>query len=89
MSNKPWIKTKRVDDKTLDKKWIFGDTLEIIIPHKIEPVEFIIEQLWDSNTEEKINTINPGKQGQTVKLKLPIQVEANTIIRRKKTNKNF
>lgn len=66
-----------------------GDTLEIIIPHKIEPVEFIIEQLWDSNTEEKINTINPGKQGQTVKLKLPIQVEANTIIRRKKTNKNF
>ena len=66
-----------------------GDTLEIIIPHKIEPVEFIIEQLWDSNTEEKINTINPGKQGQTVKLKLPIQVEVNTIIRRKKTNKNF
>ena len=44
----------------------------------------MIEQLWDCDTEEEINTINPGKQGQTVKLKLPIQVEENTIIRRKK-----
>ena len=61
-----------------------GDTLEIIIPHQIKPVEFKIKQLWDSENEEEINTVNPGKQGQTAKLQLPIKVEQNTIIRRKK-----
>ena len=65
-------------------KLTVGDILEIIIPHQIEPVEFTIEQLWDSETDEEIDTVNPGKQGQTVKLKLPIEVVKDTIIRRKK-----
>ena len=61
-----------------------GDTLEIIVPGKIEPVQFVIEKLWDADTDEEINTINPGKQGQQVKMKLPIKCKAGWILRRKK-----
>ena len=61
-----------------------GDTLEIIVPGKIEPVEFIIEKLWDADTDEKIDTVNPGKLGQQVKMKLPIECKNGWILRRKK-----
>ena len=61
-----------------------GDTLEILIPGTIENFEFKIEQLWNSETEESIQTVNPGKSGQSVKLKLPIKCEKDWIIRRKK-----
>lgn len=65
-------------------KLSIGDTLEIIIPGKIDVYEFKIEELWDSETEEKIETVNPGKLGQQVKMKLPIKCEKGWIIRRKK-----
>ncbi len=61
-----------------------GDTLEILIPGTIENYVFKIEELWDSETEESIPCVNPGKLGQTVKLKLPIKCEKDWIIRRKK-----
>ena len=61
-----------------------GDTLEILIPGTIENFEFIIEELWDSETDESIPCVNPGKLGQTVKIKLPIKCEKDWIIRRKK-----
>ena len=61
-----------------------GDTLEILIPGTIDNYEFIIEELIDSETNESISCINPGKLGQTVKLKLPIKCEKDWIIRRKK-----
>lgn len=61
-----------------------GDILEIIIPNKIEPLEFKIENLWDAETLEKITTVNPGKQEQKVILKIPTKVENGWIIRRKK-----
>ena len=61
-----------------------GDELEILVPGKLEPVKFTIEKLWDIETDEEIQTVNPGKQGQQVKMKLPIKVEENWIIRRKK-----
>ncbi len=61
-----------------------GDVLEIIIPNKLQPQEFIIEKLWDDETDEEIEVINPGKAGQKVKMKLPIKCEKNWIIRRKK-----
>lgn len=61
-----------------------GDTLEIIIPKKIEPVEFKIENLWDVETDEPIDFINPGKANQKVKMKLPIDADYGYIIRRKK-----
>ena len=61
-----------------------GDTMEILIPGKIQPVSFVIENLWDSETGEEISTVNPGKAGQTVLMKLPITVEGGWILRRKK-----
>ena len=61
-----------------------GDILEIIIPYQIEPVMFKIEQLWDEETEEKIQSVSPGVKGQKVKMRLPIVCEKNWILRRKK-----
>ena len=61
-----------------------GDELEIIIPNKIEPYKFKIENLWDAETEEEIEAVNPGKQGQRVLMKLPIECEKDWIIRKKK-----
>ena len=61
-----------------------GDTMEILVPGKIEPVSFKIETLWDSETEEEIPTVNPGKAEQTVLMKLPIKAESGWILRRKK-----
>ena len=61
-----------------------GDTLEIIIPGKIEPYTFNIEKLWDAETDEEIDTVNPGKLGQQVKMQLPIECKSGWILRRKK-----
>lgn len=61
-----------------------NDQLELIIPNQLEPVKFKIEKMWDSETDEEIETVNPGKQGQTVKMVLPVKVEKDWIIRRKK-----
>ena len=61
-----------------------GDTLEIIVPNEITTIDFRISKLWDSQTGEEIEFVNPGKTGQTVKMKLPIKVENGWILRRKK-----
>ena len=61
-----------------------GDELEILVPNTIEPIKFKIEKLWDIETEEEIEFVNPGKQGQQVIMELPIKVEENWILRRKK-----
>ncbi len=61
-----------------------GDVLELIIPNKIEAEEFEIKELFDSETGEKIETVNPGKLGQTVKLTIPYEVKQGWILRRKK-----
>lgn len=61
-----------------------GDTLELIVPNKIEPVEFQIESLWDAETDEEIEAISPGVKGQKVKMKLPIICKKDWILRRKK-----
>ena len=75
------------DEKSIieiKNKLSIGDEMEIIIPRKIEPVKFKIEKLWDIDTDEEIDTVNPGKLGQQVKMKLPIKCENNWILRRKK-----
>lgn len=81
----------KVIDAKEDKKLIeirnrlqVGDQMEIIIPGKIEPVPFTIEKLWDSETDEQVEYVNPGKSGQTIKMKLPVEVEEGYILRRKK-----
>ena len=58
--------------------------MEIIIPNKIEPVEFKIKNLYDIETNETINSISPGVKGQKVLMKLPIKCENGWILRRKK-----
>lgn len=68
----------------IKNKLTVGDKLEIIIPGKIKPEEFAIQKLWDIETNEEINTINPGKAEQKVKMVLPIKVEKGWILRRKK-----
>ena len=65
-------------------KLSIGDELELLIPEKLEPVKFKIEKLWDIETDKEIETVNPGKQGQQVKMLLPIQCDKDWIIRRKK-----
>ena len=64
-----------------------GDELEILIPNVFEPVKFKIEELWDIETDKEIDSVNPGKFGQQVKMKLPIICEKDWIIRRKKFEK--
>ena len=62
--------------------------MELLIPGKLEPYKFKIENLWDAETDEEIHTVNPGKLGQQVKMKLPIKAEENWILRRKKGEAN-
>ena len=70
----------------IKNKLFVGDTLEIIIPGRIEVFKFNIDRLWDAETEEEIESVSPGKKGQLVKIHLPIECENNWIIRRKKPN---
>ena len=58
--------------------------MEILVPHQLEPVEFKIEKLWDYETDEEIEFVNPGVKDQKVKMLLPIKCEEDWIIRRKK-----
>ena len=68
----------------IKNKLTVGDTLELIIPKSITPYEFKIENLWDTETEENIQFVNPGKANQTVKMEIPVDVEDGWILRRKK-----
>lgn len=61
-----------------------GDTLELIIPDKVEPYQFVIDKLWDAETDENIEFVNPGREGQKVKLHIPVEAKQNWILRRKK-----
>ena len=74
------------DNNVIDTQFIaFGD--KVTNYPKLAPIEnyeFKIEELWDSQTDESIPCVNPGKLGQTVKMKLPIKCEKDWIIRRKK-----
>ena len=68
-------------------KLSIGDTLELIVPGKTEPIVFTIEKLWNDETLEEIETVNPGKAEQKVILNKPnleIKVEKDWILRRKK-----
>ena len=65
-------------------KLSIGDTLELIIPGQLEPLVFAIDALWNDETLEEINTVNPGKAGQKVILNIPHEVNENWIIKKKK-----
>ena len=81
------IVTKYDDEKSLieiKNKLKIGDELEIIIPNQIETINFKIEKMWDAETDEPTDHVNPGKAGQSVKMKLPVKCEDGWILRRKK-----
>lgn len=61
-----------------------GDNLEVVLPEQLEPVKMKIEKLFDIETGEEINTINPGVKEQKVKFKIPVDVKTGYIIRRVK-----
>lgn len=61
-----------------------GDRLEIIVPYQLNSVDFTIKKLWDSETDEEIDSISPGVKGQQVKISLPIKCEKDWIIRKRK-----
>ena len=61
-----------------------GDTMEILVPGQLEPVEFKIDKMWNFETYKEIDVINPGKQDQKVKMILPVECKENWILRRKK-----
>lgn len=81
MEDKPAGEISTIEIKN---KLKVGDVLELIIPNKIEAEEFEIKELYDSETGERIETVNPGKLGQTVKLAIPYEVKQGWILRRKK-----
>lgn len=60
------------------------DTLEVLIPNKLESETFKIQKMWDIDTKEEISYINPGKEGQKVVLSIPFKIKPGWIIRRKK-----
>ena len=61
-----------------------GDKLELIIPDQIEAFKFTIDNLWDAETDEPIEFVNPGKEDQKVKLHIPVEAKTNWILRRQK-----
>ena len=61
-----------------------GDKLEIMLPEVLEPVNMTIEKLYDFETNEEIETVNPGVKEQKVKLTLPVDVKKGFVIRRVK-----
>lgn len=65
-------------------KLSIGDSLEILLPDQLEPYAFTIDQLYDVDTGEAIDTVNPGVKEQKVKMKLPIEVGTGYILRRVK-----
>ena len=82
-------KILKIDDKEkciieIRNRLQLGDTLEIIIPNKIKPQDFKIGQMWDIETYEEIDHVNPGKEGQKVILNIPFKVKEGWILRRKK-----
>ena len=61
-----------------------GDTMEILVPYQLEPIEFKIEKLWDIDTDQEIDAVSPGVKDQKVKMTIPIKCEKDWILRRKK-----
>ena len=82
----------KILEKDEDEKYIIeirnrlqlGGILEILIPNKLEPKIFTIEKMWDVETNEEIDHVNPGKEGQKVILEIPFEVHEGWILRRKK-----
>lgn len=69
----------------IKNKLTVGDTLELLLPNKLESARFQIKELYDQDTKEQIETVNPGVKGQSVYIKIDIgeDIEKGYILRRK------
>ena len=68
----------------IKNKLSVGDTIELLVPYKLEPEIFKIEKLWDIDTNEEIDFISPGVKEQKVIMKIPVKCKKDWILRRKK-----
>jgi U32 family peptidase len=68
----------------IKNKLSIGDKLDILYVDDLSIKEFEITELFNVETNEKLDTINPGKKGQLVKIMIPYEVSNGLIIRRKK-----
>ena len=68
----------------IKNKLSVGDTIELLVPYKLEPEIFKIEKLWDIDTNEEIDFISPGVKEQKGIMKIPVKCEKDWILRRKK-----
>ncbi|MBE5820328.1 MAG: U32 family peptidase [Clostridiales bacterium] len=78
---------EKEDDKTIIEirnRLQIGDVLELIVPGEIESKIFTIDKLWDYETNEEIEFVNPGREGQKVKMYIPVENKEGWILRRKK-----
>ena len=53
-----------------------------MIPNVLKPYEMTIEKLYDYETGEEIETVNPGVKEQKVKFKIDTDIKPGYIIRR-------
>jgi putative protease len=68
----------------IGNKLSVGDEMEILIPNQLEPVKFKIEKLFDTESGEEVDTVNPGKEGQSIRIHIPTKCEEGYVIRRKR-----
>lgn len=74
----------------IKNKLSVGDIIEILVPKQDQEntlnniKEFTIKEMFDYELNTSIDTINPGKIGQKVKIRIPQNVQEGWIIRRKK-----
>ncbi len=68
----------------IKNKLSVGDKLEVIKPDSLDNLKFVIDKLYSAENEAEIETVNPGKKGQQVKMKIPYDVKPGYIIRREK-----
>ena len=78
------VEVKDISTIEIKNRLNVGDLLELIVPGKIEPIAFTINNLWDYESGEDIDHVNPGKIGQKIKLVLPKEAQEGFILRRKK-----
>ena len=68
----------------IKNKLSLGDSLELLVPNDMSEKKFKITKLYDIDSGKEIDTINPGKKGQLVKMYIPFEVKKGYVIRRKK-----
>ena len=68
----------------IKNKLSVGDTIELLVPYKLEPEIKKKKKLWDIDTNEEIDFISPGVKEQKVIMKIPVKCEKDWILRRKK-----